>query len=194
MVFDPLHAFVFAGLFSPGPNVILLTASGARFGFRATIPHVLGVAAGVGVTSGLTGLGIGSLLLAAPAVTLILKVAAAGWILFMAYKLLTAARAQSAAAGDEPWSFGKAVLFQWINPKVWAIALAAAAGYPADLSPWGEAARLATAFSGINLFVCLFWSFAGSLLVYLLTSPRLWMIFNAVMALLLALSALLIFL
>ena len=46
---DPLYAFVFAGLFSPGPNVILLTASGARFGFRATLPHVFGVAVGVGV-------------------------------------------------------------------------------------------------------------------------------------------------
>ena len=194
MVLDPLYAFVFAGLFSPGPNVILLTASGARFGFRATLPHVLGVAAGVGVISGLTGLGIGSLLLAAPAVTLVLKLAAAGWILFMAYKLLTAARAQKPTAGDAPWSFGKAVLFQWVNPKVWAISLAAAAGYPAGLSLWGEAARLATAFSGINLFVCLFWSFAGSLLVHLLTSPRLWMIFNTVMAALLGLSAVMVFL
>nr|WP_322786292.1 LysE family translocator [Pseudooceanicola batsensis] len=194
MYFDPLHAFVFAGLFSPGPNVILLTASGARFGFRATIPHVLGVAAGVGITSGLTGLGIGSLLLAAPAVNLVLKLAAGGWILYMAYKLLTAARAQNATAGDTPWSFSRAVLFQWVNPKVWAIALAAAAGYPAELSPWGEAARLATAFSGINLFVCLFWSFAGSLLVYLLTSPRLWRIFNGTMAAMLALSAFLVFL
>jgi threonine/homoserine/homoserine lactone efflux protein len=194
MVLDPLYAFVFAGLFSPGPNVILLTASGARFGFRATLPHVLGVAAGVGVISGLTGLGIGSLLLAAPGVTLVLKLAAAGWILFMAYKLLTAARARSATAGDAPWSFGKAVLFQWVNPKVWAISLAAAAGYPAGLTLWGEAARLATAFSGVNLFVCLFWSFAGSLLVFLLTSPRLWMIFNSIMAMLLGLSAVMVFL
>ena len=58
MTFDPLYAFVFAGLFSPGPNVILLTASGARFGFRPTLPHVLGVAFGVGITSGLTALGM----------------------------------------------------------------------------------------------------------------------------------------
>ena len=70
MGFDPLYAFVFAGLFSPGPNVILLTASGARFGFKPTIPHVLGVAAGVGIIAALTGLGVGALLSARPGLEL----------------------------------------------------------------------------------------------------------------------------
>jgi threonine/homoserine/homoserine lactone efflux protein len=194
MVFDPLYAFVFAGLFSPGPNVILLTASGARFGFRRTLPHVLGVAAGVGVTSGLTALGMGALLLTLPGLTLGLKLAAAGWILWMAWKLLTAARAARREAGDKPWTFLQAVLFQWVNPKVWAIALAASVGYSAGLPPLQEAARLASAFSGINLFVCLFWSFAGSLLTYLLTSDRAWSLFNGVMAALLAGSAIMVFL
>jgi threonine/homoserine/homoserine lactone efflux protein len=194
MVFDPLYAFVFAGLFSPGPNVILLTASGARFGFRRTLPHVLGVAAGVGVTSGLTALGMGALLLTLPGLTLGLKLAAAGWILWMAWKLLTAARAARREAGDTPWTFLQAVLFQWVNPKVWAIALAASVGYSAGLPPLQEAARLASAFSGINLFVCLFWSFAGSLLTYLLTSDRAWSLFNGAMAALLAGSAIMVFL
>ncbi len=194
MVFDPLYAFVFAGLFSPGPNVILLTASGARFGFRRTLPHVLGVAAGVGVTSGLTALGMGALLLTLPGLTLGLKLAAAGWILWMAWKLLTAARAARREAGDRPWTFLQAVLFQWVNPKVWAIALAASVGYSAGLPPVQEAARLASAFSGINLFVCLFWSFAGSLLTYLLTSDRAWSLFNGAMAALLAGSAIMVFL
>lgn len=194
MVFDPLYAFVFAGLFSPGPNVILLTASGARFGFRRTLPHVLGVAAGVGVTSGLTALGMGALLLTLPGLTLGLKLAAAGWILWMAWKLLTAARAARREAGDKPWTFLQAVLFQWVNPKVWAIALAASVGYSAGLPPLQEAARLASAFSGINLFVCLFWSFAGSLLTYLLTSDRAWSLFNGAMAALLAGSAIMVFL
>jgi threonine/homoserine/homoserine lactone efflux protein len=194
MMFDPLYAFVFAGLFSPGPNVILLTASGARFGFRRTLPHVLGVAAGVGVTSGLTALGMGALLLTLPGLTLGLKLAAAGWILWMAWKLLTAARAARREAGDRPWTFLQAVLFQWVNPKVWAIALAASVGYSAGLPPLQEAARLASAFSGINLFVCLFWSFAGSLLTYLLTSDRAWSLFNGAMAALLAGSAIMVFL
>lgn len=194
MMFDPLYAFVFAGLFSPGPNVILLTASGARFGFRPTLPHVLGVAVGVGITSGLTAFGMGALLLAMPNLTLALKFVAAGWILWMAYKLATAAKAKSQTAGDQPWTFFQAVLFQWVNPKVWAIALAASVGYTAGLPPVQEAARLASAFSGINLFVCLFWTFAGSLLTYLLTSDKAWSVFNGVMAAFLAASAIMVFL
>lgn len=194
MMIDPLYAFVFAGLFSPGPNVILLTASGARFGFRPTLPHVLGVAFGVGITSGLTAFGMGALLLAIPTLTIVLKIVAAGWILWMAYRLATAAKAQSKTAGDKPWTFFQAVLFQWVNPKVWAIALAASVGYTAGLPPIQEAARLASAFSGINLFVCLFWTFAGSLLTYLLTSDKAWSAFNGVMAAMLAASAIMVFL
>ena len=194
MILDPLYLFVFAGLFSPGPNVILLTASGARFGFRRTMPHILGVAAGVGVTSGLTGLGIGALLLAGPGLTLMLKMAAVAWILRMAWGLLTASGRPQAEDRGRPFTFVEAVLFQWVNPKVWAVALAAASGYALGLAPHQEALRLATAFSGINLFVCLFWTAAGSLLAVLLNTPVAWRVFLRVMAAALAASAVMVFL
>ena len=194
MTFDPLYAFVFAGLFTPGPNVILLTASGVRFGFRRTLPHVLGVAVGVGIIAALTGLGIGALLAARPGLELSLKIAAAAWILWMAWKLFAATTRPQAHDRDRPFSFVEAVLFQWINPKIWAVALAASSGYSIGLDPLPEAARLASAFSGINLFVCLFWSFGGSLLSYLLAAPRAWSIFMRIMAALLAVSALMVFL
>jgi threonine/homoserine/homoserine lactone efflux protein len=191
---DPLYAFVFLGLFSPGPNVILLTASGARFGFRATLPHVLGVAAGVGLTAGLTGLGIGVLLLGQPSLTILLKLVAAAWIAWMAWSLWRSSARGPASAHARPFTFVEAVLFQWVNPKVWAVALAAASGYASGLGPWGEAQRLAAAFSGINLAVCLFWSFAGSLLSLLLTTPMAWRIFARVMATGLAASGVMVFL
>lgn len=191
---DPLYAFVFVGLFSPGPNVILLTASGARFGFRATLPHVLGVAAGVGVIAAIVGLGVGALLLAQPALAWVLKLIAACWILWMAFALARAGHLSAGKAGERPFTFLQAVLFQWVNPKIWAVATAAAAGYGAGLSPWGEAQRLAAAFSGLNLFVCLFWSFAGSLLALLLTTPRAWTLFRLCMAAALAASAVMVFL
>lgn len=192
----PLYVFVFAGLFSPGPNVILLTASGARFGFRPTLPHVLGVAIGVGITAGLTGFGIGALLTAMPALKLVLQIIACGWILYMAWKLWTAqsAGAQQKDDGrDRPFTFVEAVLFQWVNPKIWAIAVAATS-YTEGAGPVESAWLLATAFSGINLGVCLFWSFAGSLLTYILTSPVAFRVFMRGMALLLGFSALLVFL
>lgn len=193
MTIDPLYIFVFLGLFTPGPNVILLTASGARFGFRATLPHVAGVVVGVGVTAGLTGLGVGALILALPVLTFVLKLIAAAWIIWMAWKLLQS-RGGQMQAGDKPFTFWQAVLFQWVNAKVWAVAVAAASGYGIGLEPWGEALRLGSAFSGLNLIVCLFWSFAGSLLTYLLTTPRAWRIFTIVMASALAMSALMVFL
>lgn len=194
MNIDPLYIFVFAGLFSPGPNVILLTASGARFGFKPTLPHVLGVAAGVGVTSGLTGYGIGALLLAQPALAFALKLIAVAWIMWMAWKLFRSTSGPQAEGHDRPFTFFEAVLFQWVNPKVWAVALAASAAYPAGLPPTAEAVRLATAFSGLNLFVCLFWTFAGSLLIYLLKTPQAWRAFTTVMAMALAASGVMVFL
>lgn len=191
---DPLYPFVFAGLFTPGPNVILLTASGARFGFRATLPHVFGVAIGVGVIAALMGLGVGTLMLEMPGLTMVLKLIAAGWILWMAWALVRAGGLSTGTADERPFTVWQAVLFQWVNPKIWAVTLAAAAGYGVGLPPLDEAQRLALAFSGINLGVCLFWSFAGALLALLLATPRAWMLFRLCMGAALAASAVMVFL
>lgn len=189
---DPLYGFVFLGLFSPGPNVILLTASGARFGFRPTLPHLAGVVVGVGITAGLTGAGIGAALATMPRLEMLLRIAAAGWILYMAWRLWFARRPDADPAA-RPMSFVEAVLFQWVNPKVWAVALAAASAYPGGLSPLWEGLRLGSAFSGINFGVCLFWTAAGTLLAYLLQSPLAWRVFNRIMATALAGFAVLLF-
>lgn len=171
----------------------MLTASGAKFGFRRTIPHLLGVALGVGVIAGLTGFGIGALLVARPELDFSLRIVAAAWILWMAFQLWMSTVKPKSNLREVPFSFIQAILFQWVNPKIWAIALAASSGYSADLSPLYEALRLATAFSGLNLFVCLFWTSAGSLLAYLLTRPDIWQIFMRGMALALAATAVMVF-
>jgi threonine/homoserine/homoserine lactone efflux protein len=191
---DPLYAFVFLGLFSPGPNVIMLTASGARFGFRATLPHVAGVVLGVGVVAGMTGLGIGALVAAAPVVQTALKLAAALWIGWMAVSLWRSSAKGQGDARARPFTVTEGALFQAVNAKLWAVALAAASGYGVGLGPWAEGLRLATAFSGLNLFVCLFWSFAGSLLALLLTTPKAWRLFARSMALGLGASGVMVFL
>lgn len=191
---DPLLlAFVFAGLFTPGPNVIMLTTSGVRFGFRASLPHLAGIVLGVGVTAGVTGMGIGALVLASPVVKTALMIAASLFILYMAWGYWRAAGRPAAQAGARPMTLWAAAAFQWINPKVWAVAFAAAAGYGAGLSPVAEALRLGLVFSGVNLLVCLFWLTAGTLLTTLLSAPRAWRVFMRAMALLLALSAALVF-
>ncbi|MEO0830397.1 MAG: LysE family transporter [Pseudomonadota bacterium] len=195
MNIDPLYLFVFAGLFSPGPNVILLTTSGARFGIQRTLPHICGVVLGVGVIAGVAATGLAALLLSFPVLSFGLKVVAAAWILWMAVSL-----AKSGASGPveghraRPFTFVEAVLFQWINVKLWAIVVSAAVGYPSGLPVWQEALRLAGTFSGLNLFVCIFWCCTGSLLAYLLATPRAWRVFMLIMAAVLAASAVMVFL
>ncbi len=188
-----MMGYVFFGLFSPGPNVILLTASGARFGFRATVPHILGVALGVGIIAGLTGAGIGALLLAAPSLMLILQIAASAWILRMAWGLWQARPVTRRNTGARPFTFVEAVLFQAVNPKIWVVALGATV-YVAGFGPTEQATLLAMAFSGINLFVCLFWTWAGTLLSILLNNPAAWRVFMRVMAVALAGFSLAVFL
>ena len=185
---DPLFPFVFAGLFSPGPNVVMLTASGARFGFRSTLPHLLGVVLGVGVIAGAAALGVSAALAARPGLELLLKGIAMGWIFWMAWRLWQSS-AQPRDPDARPMRFHEAVLFQWVNPKIWAVALAASAGYPGGLPPMAEALRLGLTFSGTNLFVCLFWTAAGSLLRTLLAEPQAWRRFARIMAVFLAASA-----
>ncbi|SHJ85471.1 Threonine/homoserine/homoserine lactone efflux protein [Shimia gijangensis] len=188
---DPLYLFVFFGLFTPGPNVILLTASGARYGFRRTVPHLMGVVIGVGITSGLTALGIGALLLKWPVLEWGLKLVSAAWMMWMAFGLWTS-RPDGGGARDRPFTVIEAALFQWVNPKVWAVALAASSAYASDLPPQLEALRLASAFSGLNLFVCLFWSGMGALLAFLLTTPFAWKVFSRAMALALGMFSFLV--
>lgn len=170
----------------------MLTTSGARFGFQRTVPHVLGVVLGVGIVAGVTGLGIGALMTAQPALAIILKVIAAVWIMWMAVHLWWADPARTKAA-DRPFTFVEAVLFQWINPKLWAVVLSATA-YVALLAPVPQALTLAATFSALNLGVCLFWATAGSLLSYLLTNPQAWRFFMRIMAIALAGFSVLVFL
>ena len=188
----PLLLFIFAGLFSPGPTVVMLTTSGARFGFRATQPHLLGVSIGTGLLAAASVLGVQSILFALPAIEFTIKLISALWILWLSWKLINASLAK-AQNTDRPFTFFQAILFQVVNPKVWAVALAASAGFSSDLNIWAEAARLFLGFSLINLFVCLFWTSAGHLLASYLQRPVIWRIFMTTMAAMMAGSAALIF-
>lgn len=188
MVIDPLYLFVFIGLFAPGPNVILLSTSGARFGARATWPHIAGVVLGVGVIGGVVGFGIGAVLDARPALVLALRVISFLWILALAWRLATGGGTGSGGR-QRPFTIVEAVLFQWVNPKIWAIGLATSAGFLLGLPPPEQAARLAVALAGVNFFVCVFWVYFGHMLARLLTSDGAWQNFRWVMASLLALSS-----
>ena len=189
----PLLVFVLVGLFSPGPNIVMLTASGARFGFKATIPHLLGVPFGTGVLAASSAFGLNILLLTQPALNLLFQTGAALWILWLAWQTAFAGSSTKAEACGVPFTFFQAILFQVVNPKLWAITLAASAGFGIGLVPHYEALRLFLVFTSINLGVCLFWTTIGHLLSGFLRSEKVWRVFMTVMATFMASTVFLIF-
>ena len=193
-MFSPLITFLIAGLLSPGPNVIMLTSSGARFGAKATWPHLLGVVIGTGVIGAVCGLGIGALIVSQPQLRFMLQSVSFAWILWMAYRLLFPKSVSKKNSIEHPMTFLQGAIFQWVNPKIWAVALAASSGYAIGLGPFGEAMRIAIGFICVNFFVCVFWTYSGQLLSALLNNEKRWFYFRACMAFFLAVSAILVFL
>jgi threonine/homoserine/homoserine lactone efflux protein len=118
-----LVAFTFVGSFSPGPNNAVLWASGISFGFRRTIPHVVGGALGVGALVVGVSAGIGAFLEAVPAAALALKMAGSTYLLWVAFQVVgSGAIGRSEAA--HPLGVWQAAVFQWLNPKAWVFAIA----------------------------------------------------------------------
>jgi threonine/homoserine/homoserine lactone efflux protein len=119
-----LVGFAFVGSVSPGPNNTVLWASGLQFGFRQTVPHVLGTALGIGALAVGVAVGIGALLEAVPAAEIGLKLVGSVYLLSVAYLVLgSGAVGRSAVA--RPLDVWQAVVFQCVNPKAWIFAIAA---------------------------------------------------------------------
>ena len=186
-----LALFSFVSSITPGPNNLMLMASGANFGFRRTLPHMLGVGLGFTGMVTLVGLGLVGLFEAYPLSYDILKVVSVVYLVYLAWKIATSA----APAGSEveqggegkPITFLQAVLFQWVNPKAWTMALTALTVY-APSQNFGAVLLVAAVFGLINLPCVGCWTLLGQQLQRLLTSRRRLVIFNVSMAVLLVAS------
>jgi len=119
-----LLTFAFVGTVSPGPNNAVLWASGLEFGFRRTIPHIVGTALGIGLLVVGVAAGIGVLLEAVPAAELVLKLLGSAYLLYIAF-LVIEGGAVGRAKIAHPFSVWHAIGFQCVNPKAWVFALAA---------------------------------------------------------------------
>ena len=115
----PLFAFALAGSMTPGPNNLLLAASGIRFGFKATIPHMIGVHMGYSTLLIAVGLGLGTVFEHWPILQDILRIGGTGYILYLAWRILRGWSLSQPEANDaaRPIGFLEAALFQFINPK-----------------------------------------------------------------------------
>jgi threonine/homoserine/homoserine lactone efflux protein len=182
-----LALFALVTSVTPGPNNLMLMASGANFGFRRTVPHMLGVGLGFVLMTFLVGIGLAGLFQTYPLAVTALEVVSVVYMLWLAWKIAHAAAPKDRQAGGTPMTFLQAAAFQWVNPKAWAMALTAVTVYAPDRSLWAVAA-VSVIFGAINLPSVSLWTLIGQQLRRILTNARRLTIFNRTMAGLLVLS------
>lgn len=184
-----LVAFAFVTSVTPGPNNLMLMASGANFGLLRTLPHMLGVALGFGAMVALLGLGIDRIITANPLLAQGMKWVSLAYVLWLAWKIAKSApvTAEGLAATSHPMGFWAACAFQWVNPKAWMMALGALSAYSAGMG--GELA-VALVFTLVNLPSVAVWAAMGQGLRGVLADPRRLRLFNVAMAVLLVASVL----
>ena len=189
----PLVLFAAAVTLTPGPNVVLVTASAANFGFRRTVPQMLGITFGFGTMVLATGLGLAGVVHAEPRLHTVLKYAGAAYLLYLAWRIVRA-DAASASARARPIGFVEATLFTWMNPKAWVSALGAAAAFTTvGGNLLLESALIAGVLAAFCLLSAAVWAGFGTLIGRYLANPRVRGIFNWSMAGLLALSLIPVF-
>jgi threonine/homoserine/homoserine lactone efflux protein len=191
MSLELLSAFiVFAAvmLFTPGPNNVMLMASGVNFGFLRTLPHMLGVSLGFALMVFLVGIGLGSLFQIYPLLYEVLKYASAAYLLYLAWMIATAAPRASDTGKERPLTFLEGALFQWINAKGWVIAIGAVTTYAALTRFPFNVIVLSALFAFLGTLSAATWALCGSGLSRFLRSPRALRVFNVSMALLLVVS------
>lgn len=187
-LFLALVVFAFVTSITPGPNNLMLLASGVNFGFVRTIPHMLGIGAGffsllIGV-----GLGLGAVLTAYPQLHLALKIAGGAYLLYLAWKIAMSRTMGEGKAGTRPMTFVEAAAFQWVNPKAWVMAVTAMAVYTDPQHPFLTMLLVAAAFAIVNVPSVSTWAGFGVALRGFLADPVRLKWFNVAMGVLLAVT------
>lgn len=191
----PLALFAFVSSITPGPNNIMLTSSGILFGFLRSIPHMLGITVGFGAMLALCAAGIGSLVLAVPAIHVVLKVIGSAYLVYLAWQLRGMAFRPEEQSHARPMSFAGAALFQFANPKAWVMAVTGASAFLPLLQPaWLAVAVFCIVFCAVNLPCIGLWAGTGAVLRRYLSQPRWQRLFCGIMVVLTLYSAVAIWL
>ncbi len=190
----PIAVFGFAAAVTPGPNNIMMTASGAAFGFQRSIPHLLGITLGYPVMVFAVGFGLGEIFMRYPYVHLILKYAGAAYLLYLAWRIAQAGRSEAEAAMARPLTLLEAAAFQWVNPKAWMIAISAIPAFTTvGGNYYAELLLIGLVFGLVTLPSCSAWCLFGVAIRGLIRSARTARIVNLALAALVALSIILLF-
>lgn len=188
--------FTLVGAVTPGPNNTISTLSGATFGFRRTMPQMLGVSAGYPLMLAALGLGLGEVFKYAPWLHNAMRYVGAAFLLYLAWKLVRANAPQSARTA-RPVGFFEAFFFQWLNPKAWSIALGAIAAFTTpglSTSAFLWEVSVFTIVSAIITFPSLvLWCLFGVAISKMLKDDRKRRVFNCALAVILVLSIAVLF-
>ena len=182
----PFATYSFVMSITPGPNNVMLTASGANFGFRRTLPHLFGVSGGCAVMLIAVCAGLGALFTAWPMLQTILQWAGAAYLVWLGWKLIGSGEVGEGRAG-QPITFLQAAAFQFVNPKAWVMSLSAVALFlPPGMNVIAGASYLISMMVSINLPCIAVWALFGSSLRGFLTHRSRRLAFNIAMAVALA--------
>lgn len=176
-----LFATVTSG--TPGPNNVMLTASGANFGYWRTLPHMVGIVIGVMMMNVLVAAGLGVLFERYPVVQSTLKVAASAYLVYLAWKIATAGTARMDGNSDaRPMSLVGGALFQFLNPKAWMMVITAIGSFTlAGDDYWMSVFWVVVIFILMGFPCISLWAAFGTLVGRFLSSPTAQRWFNLIM-------------
>ena len=184
----PLLTYVATMSVTPGPNNLMLAASGVNFGFRRTVPHMLGISIGHGIQVAIVAGLLAWVMAWLDDMRLGLVLAGCAYLLWLAWRQAQAGQ-PGGGKSAQPLGFIGAALFQWVNPKAWMMVLNAAILFLPRGGGWGAALSLALVCAFVNFPCIALWAVVGDRLRFRLRDPRALRVFNYAMALLLAATA-----
>lgn len=185
----PFATYSWVMWITPGPNNVMLTASGANFGFRRTLPHMLGICGGFALQMLAVCAGLGAIFSRWPHLQDGLRWLGAAYLVWLGWRLLRPAEA-GARRAPRPVTFLEAAAFQFLNPKAWVMTLTAATLFmPPELGPAAAAGYMLLWGVVIPAPCVLVWALFGTSLRAVLARPRGRLAFNSTMALALGVTA-----
>jgi len=188
-LFIAFITFAFVMSFTPGPNNIMLLSSGVTYGFRRTVPHIVGVSFGFAFMVGVVGLGLATVFITYPVLQTVLKYLGAAYLIYLAVAIaLSGVTKPEESRARGPMSFWGAALFQWVNAKGWVMVISTITAYAAIARfPANVALQVAITFV-MAIGSTITWTLFGTALRPLLSSERAVRAFNILMAVLLLAS------
>jgi threonine/homoserine/homoserine lactone efflux protein len=189
-MFGALVVFALVMSGTPGPNNMMLLASGVNFGFRRTIPHMLGISLGVMLLLLAIGFGLHEVLQRWPVIFTVIKYAGGAYLIWLAWLIANSGPLQDGTGetAGRPMSFIEAAAFQWINPKAWVMAVGAMATYTVESAYTLTVIIVALVFGVVCGPATGTWTVFGVALKRFLQNPKANRIFNLTMALALVAS------